>query len=82
MGTLKEQSHAFALRRWPPDRLAASPGVGSVDGHFEIAAGGNRTVTNSSYFDNPGMRMYHCYILEHAEAGMMAMVEVQPPAEP
>ena len=41
-----------------------------------IPAGGGRSITIASYFDNAGMWMYHCHILEHAEAGMMAMVEV------
>ncbi len=28
-------------------------------------------------FDEPGMWMYHCHILEHAEGGMMGMVHVK-----
>ena len=28
-------------------------------------------------FDEPGMWMYHCHILEHAERGMMGMVDVE-----
>ena len=43
-----------------------------------IPAGAGRSVTVATYFDNPGMWMYHCHILEHAEAGMMALVEVAP----
>ena len=27
-------------------------------------------------FDNPGMWMYHCHILEHAESGMMGIIDV------
>lgn len=30
----------------------------------------------ATYFDNPGHWMYHCHILEHAEWGMMAMLDV------
>jgi FtsP/CotA-like multicopper oxidase with cupredoxin domain len=30
----------------------------------------------ATYFDNPGGWMYHCHILEHAEYGMMAMLDV------
>lgn len=41
-----------------------------------IPAGDGRSVTIATYFDNPGTWMYHCHILEHAEAGMMAIVEV------
>ncbi|HVJ89584.1 MAG TPA: multicopper oxidase family protein [Labilithrix sp.] len=29
-----------------------------------------------AYFDNPGMWMAHCHILEHAELGMMSEIEV------
>ena len=32
-------------------------------------------------FDNPGMWMYHCHILEHEENGMMGMVMVEPAAD-
>ncbi len=41
-----------------------------------VLVGGNETVRVASTFDNPGMWMVHCHILEHAEAGMMSMVEV------
>lgn len=36
------------------------------------------TVTLLSYFENPGMWMYHCHIPEHAEMGMMAHLMVHP----
>jgi hypothetical protein len=26
----------------------------------------------------PGLRMFHCHILEHEDAGMMAMLDVKP----
>ena len=29
-----------------------------------------------TYEDRPGMWMFHCHILDHAEAGMMGMVHV------
>lgn len=28
--------------------------------------------------DRPGMWMFHCHILDHAEAGMMGMVHLMP----
>lgn len=28
--------------------------------------------------DMPGLRMFHCHILEHEDAGMMGMLRVQP----
>ena len=38
---------------------------------------GLETVRIAAAFDNPGTWMVHCHILEHAEAGMMAIVEVR-----
>ena len=35
-------------------------------------------VTLLTYFENPGMWMYHCHIPEHAENGMMAHLMVNP----
>ncbi len=35
------------------------------------------SVTLVTRFDEPGMWMYHCHILEHAENGMMGEVEVK-----
>lgn len=35
-------------------------------------------VTLLTYFENPGMWMYHCHIPEHAEMGMMAHLMVDP----
>ena len=39
---------------------------------------GGETVTIMTYFENPGMWMYHCHIPEHSENGMMAELEVLP----
>ncbi len=30
----------------------------------------------SKYEDRPGTWMFHCHILDHAEVGMMGMLEV------
>ncbi|MCO4770057.1 MAG: multicopper oxidase family protein [Deltaproteobacteria bacterium] len=38
---------------------------------------GFETVRIAASFENPGDWMVHCHILEHAEAGMMAMVTVR-----
>jgi len=35
------------------------------------------SLTLAVRFDEPGMWMYHCHILEHAERGMMGMIEVE-----
>lgn len=34
-----------------------------------------------SYDDRPGLWMFHCHILDHAELGMMAVLEVRPQDE-
>lgn len=34
------------------------------------------------YDDRPGMWMFHCHILDHADAGMMAMLMVEPASAP
>jgi FtsP/CotA-like multicopper oxidase with cupredoxin domain len=39
---------------------------------------GQERMRVATTFDNPGMWMIHCHILEHAEAGMMSMVMVEP----
>ncbi|MDC0675415.1 multicopper oxidase family protein [Nannocystis radixulma] len=36
------------------------------------------TVRIAVDFDNPGLWMYHCHILEHAERGMMGILQVGP----
>ena len=42
-----------------------------------VLVGGLETVVIESDFSNPGMWMAHCHILEHAELGMMSLVEVR-----
>lgn len=37
---------------------------------------GRESVTVLTYFENPGMWMYHCHINEHSENGMMGEFEV------
>lgn len=41
---------------------------------------GSESVTILSYFENPGRWMVHCHISEHSEGGMMADIQVGPPA--
>jgi FtsP/CotA-like multicopper oxidase with cupredoxin domain len=36
------------------------------------------TVKIAARFDNPGLWMFHCHILEHAERGMMSVLQVGP----
>jgi FtsP/CotA-like multicopper oxidase with cupredoxin domain len=51
-----------------------APEIGLRD---TVLIGGLETVRIATTFDNPGLWMVHCHILEHAEAGMMALVEVR-----
>jgi FtsP/CotA-like multicopper oxidase with cupredoxin domain len=30
------------------------------------------------YEDRPGMWMFHCHILDHADAGMMGVLDLRP----
>lgn len=43
-----------------------------------VLLNGMETVEILTYFDNPGLWMYHCHIAEHAEHGMMAHLRVTP----
>lgn len=51
----------------------AEPGLKDV-----VLVGGQETREIVARFDNPGRWMAHCHILEHAEVGMMAEIEVTP----
>jgi FtsP/CotA-like multicopper oxidase with cupredoxin domain len=50
-----------------------APDVGWRDTTY---LGGFQKVVIATYFENVGDWMYHCHVLEHAEAGMMALVRV------
>lgn len=34
------------------------------------------------YFQNAGVFMYHCHIIEHEDAGMMAQIQIVDPKDP
>ena len=51
-----------------------TPEIGLRD---TVLVGGLETVRIAAAFDNPGDWMVHCHILEHSEAGMMALVTVR-----
>ncbi|MBI5493619.1 MAG: multicopper oxidase family protein [Deltaproteobacteria bacterium] len=57
----------------PAARVRSDPGVKDT-----VLVAGGETVTVLVDFSNPGHWMYHCHILEHAEAGMGAHVTVHP----
>jgi len=44
-----------------------------------VSVGVQETVRILVRFDErPGMWMFHCHVLDHADAGMMGMVELVP----
>lgn len=43
----------------------------------DVPAHGERTIA-VRFDERPGMWMFHCHILDHAEAGMMGMIELRP----
>ena len=46
-------------------------------GFFDaVRVEGRESVTVLTYFENPGMWMYHCHITEHSEGGMMGEFEL------
>ena len=40
------------------------------------------TVRLKVYFQNTGVFMYHCHIIEHEDAGMMAQIQIVDPKDP
>jgi FtsP/CotA-like multicopper oxidase with cupredoxin domain len=58
------------------DVNGVSPAVGEWRDTVNVPVDGQvRFVVD--YDDRPGMWMFHCHILDHAEAGMMGMVDLQ-----
>lgn len=52
---------------------------GDIPGPLDtIHVGGDDELELFTMFDNPGLWLGHCHILEHAELGMMTSFEVTP----
>jgi FtsP/CotA-like multicopper oxidase with cupredoxin domain len=71
--------HPFHLHG---QRFAVLGGAASVDtlgwkDTFDVPAGESRSFVTLA--DNPGDWMYHCHILEHADAGMAGLLRVEAP---
>ncbi len=47
-----------------------------------IEVGPGETVRLKVYFQNAGVFMYHCHIIEHEDAGMMAQIQIVDPKDP
>lgn len=71
--------HPFHLHVWPMQVIEANgQPVGEPDWRDVVnvpAQGRVRVLVDFSR--NPGRSVYHCHILDHEDAGMMAIVEVQ-----
>lgn len=47
-----------------------------------IEVGPGETVRLKVYFQNAGVFMYHCHIIEHEDVGMMAQIQIVDPKDP
>ncbi|MBK7583273.1 MAG: multicopper oxidase family protein [Myxococcales bacterium] len=75
--TVKNESdmdHPFHLHGFFFQRLGEA---GKPKNKDTIIVKAHETLELASRFDEPGMWMYHCHILEHAEGGMMGELHVQ-----
>jgi FtsP/CotA-like multicopper oxidase with cupredoxin domain len=71
--------HPFHLHGQFFEVLSHNGGPSDVPGPLDtIHVGGNDEIELYTTFDNPGVWMAHCHILEHAELGMMTAFEVTP----
>ena len=59
-------------------QVISDNGLASIPGWKDtIDVYPGHTLTLVSELDNPGSWVYHCHILEHAEGGMIAQLNVQ-----
>ena len=82
---LDDHEHDRVRAPVPPARLLL-PGAGRRRGPLEWKDTVNVPVDGTvsfvvRYDDRPGMWMFHCHILDHAEAGMMGSLMVMEPAQ-
>jgi FtsP/CotA-like multicopper oxidase with cupredoxin domain len=73
------QDHPFHMHGYPFQVLSvggAPPLVLEWRDNVKVSAKHNLRLAVS--FDRPGMWMFHCHILDHADMGMMAMLVVKP----
>jgi bilirubin oxidase len=65
----------FQLVETERDGKAVKPAYKAWKDTVNVARG--ETVRILLRQDHPGLRMYHCHILEHEQLGMMGIVDVQ-----
>ncbi|MBT9555791.1 MAG: multicopper oxidase family protein [Myxococcales bacterium] len=73
-GYMHHPFHIHGQRFLVVDVNGAQPAVVGWEDTVDLPPRGSLTLL--SRMDNPGMWMYHCHILEHAESGMMAELHV------
>jgi len=80
--TMAHPFHAHAIQWQVLDRNGIPAGGVDLGWKDTVLVAPNETVRIIGRFDpvvNVGRYMYHCHILEHEEAGMMGIFEVQAP---
>jgi FtsP/CotA-like multicopper oxidase with cupredoxin domain len=68
--------HGFFFQALDPDSGAALPVTEWLDTYNVPKNGTVRLAVK--YDDRPGMWMFHCHVLDHSEAGMAGMVQLDP----
>ena len=79
--TLREAREHIAALREEVEKLTQPPAAyGTFMGHNDddtVDVPVNATVRIAiSFNERPGMWMFHCHVLDHADAGMMGMVDL------
>jgi len=69
--------HPFHLHGYRFQLVDEQPGFPAWRDTINVPAG-QAMKFRVRFEDNPGMWMFHCHILEHAERGMMGELEVVP----
>ncbi len=76
---LSGAGHPFHLHGQFFEVLSRNGSDGDIPGPLDtIHVGGDDELELFTMFDNPGLWMGHCHILEHAELGMMTAFDVTP----
>lgn len=76
-GTLRLRIVNVANGRFVLERNGRPTGSDELANKDTVVVPMKSTLKLVARFDEPGMWMYHCHILEHAELGMMGEIHVQ-----
>jgi bilirubin oxidase len=69
--------HGTQFQAIETERLGARTPAAYLGWKDTVVVPRNTTVRLRVRFDSPGLRMYHCHILEHEAQGMMGVLRVQ-----